>query len=127
MTTPAPYDWRRSVRMEAWILEIAKTTRSVADREAFPVSVMWFIDNDRRATSHKVLPWFHSRSQLGGSPKAAPRRKLTTARDYKIENRTDWQKLGTLISAGRHIERVVVAPTDPDLIRDRNLRRTLQS
>ena len=118
MTTLAPYDWRRSVRMEAWILEIAKTTRSVAEREGFSVSVMWFIDNDRRATSHRVLPWFHSRSDLGELPKAAPRKKLTTARDYKIENRTDWQKLGALISAGRHIERVVVAPTDPDLIRD---------
>jgi len=125
MTTLAPYDWRRSVRMESWILEIAKTTRTVADREGFPVSLMWFIDNDRRATSHKVLPWFHSKSDLVGPPKAAPRRKLTTARDYRIEKRSDWQQLGAWISGGRHIERIVVAPTDPDLIRDQQFAEDL--
>jgi predicted house-cleaning noncanonical NTP pyrophosphatase (MazG superfamily) len=123
--TLAPYDWRRSVKREAWIREIAKTTRSVADREEFPVSVMWFIDNDRRATSHQVLPWFHSKSDIGGPPKAAPRKKLTTARDYKIENREDWQRLSTLVAAGRHIERVVVAPTDPDLVRDQQFAEEL--
>jgi len=51
------------------IREIARTTRSVADREGFSVS------------------------DIGGPPKAAPRKKLTTARDYKIEKQADWQQL----------------------------------
>jgi len=116
--TLAPADWRRSITRSSWIVEIAKTTRQIADREGHPVAVMWLVDNDRRATRHRVLPWFHSRSDLGGPPKAAPRRKLTTARDYTIEKRTDWDELKTIVTAGRHIERIIVAPLDPDLIRD---------
>lgn len=118
MTTSAPYDWRRSITRKRWIVEIAKATRAIADRERFPVSAMWFVDNDRRATPHKVLPWYHSQSELTELPKAAPRRKLTTARDYRIENRADWMQLEALIDGGRHIERIVVAPTDPELIRN---------
>jgi predicted house-cleaning noncanonical NTP pyrophosphatase (MazG superfamily) len=118
MTTAAPFDWRRSIRRTEWIREIASTTRTIADRAGYSVSVMWLVDNDSRVTSHRVLPWFHSKSALSGAPKAAPRKKLTTARDQTVQNRSDWEHTKTQIAAGRHIERLIVAPVDPDLIRD---------
>jgi len=119
MRTLAPADWRRSIRLSAWISEVARTTRAIADREEFPVAVMWFVHNDVRATTHRVLPWYHNRSDLSGLPKAAPRKKLTTARDYKIEARADWERIKSHLLAGRHIERIIVEPMDADLIRDR--------
>ena len=116
--TRAPHDWRRSIRRKRWSIEIAKTTRAIADREKYPVSVMWLVDNDPRATRHQVLPWFHSASDLHGEPKAAPRRKLTTGRDIRIARKEDWESLKAAVSVGRRVERIIVAPEDPDLIRN---------
>ena len=116
--TAEPYDWRASIGRKRWVYEIASTMRLLADHEKYPVSVMWFIDNDPRATKHKVLPWFHSRSELGGLPKAAPRRKLTIARDYKIKTESDWEELKQHVLSGRPVERVVVEPSNTELARD---------
>jgi predicted house-cleaning noncanonical NTP pyrophosphatase (MazG superfamily) len=123
--TDARHDWRPSITREKWIFEIASTTRMIADREEHATAVMWFIDNDRRASKHAVLPWFHNQSELEGMPKAAPRRKLTIARDYTVEKRGDWQELQQQIGSGRHIERIVVRPTDPYLIRNREFAEEL--
>jgi predicted house-cleaning noncanonical NTP pyrophosphatase (MazG superfamily) len=125
MRTRPPADWRRSVTRVAWLREIAKTTRKVADIEGFPISLMWFVDNDNRISKHQVLPWFHSRSDLTEKPKAAPRRKLTSARDFRIETRSHWHDLLRFAAAGKHIERIVVAPVDPDLIRDQEFAEEL--
>ena len=77
------------------------------------------------ATSHAVLPWFHSRSELGPAPKAAPRRKLTTAQDFELHNASDWENLKEQVAIDRRIERVVVEPTDCDLIRNADFARQL--
>ncbi|HWH59728.1 MAG TPA: nucleoside triphosphate pyrophosphohydrolase [Terriglobales bacterium] len=116
--TAAPYDWRPSIGVEKWLFEIAHTTRRVAEREKFPVSLMWFVGNHRKATSHRVLPWFHSRSELADAPKAAPRRKVRDARDFKIETLVDWSKLQVDVQAGKRVERVIVEPRDPAIIRE---------
>jgi hypothetical protein len=101
LRTKAPFDWRRSVRLQAWIIEIARTTRAIADHEGIPVSVMWFIDNDSRVTDHRVLPWFHSRSDLSSQPKAAPRRKVTSSRDQRVETRADWERVREQVQSGQ--------------------------
>ena len=116
--TAAPYDWRPSIGVEKWLFEIAHTTRRVAEREKFPISLMWFVGNHRKATQHRVLPWFHSKSELGDSPKAAPRRKIRDARDFKIETLRDWARLQQDVEAGKRVERVVMEPRDPAIIRE---------
>ena len=116
--TAAPYDWRPSIGLEKWLFEIAHTTRRVAEREKFPVSLMWFVGNHRKATVHRVLPWFHSRSELDDAPKAAPRRKVRDARDFKIETSLDWARLQQDVQAGKRVERVIMAPRDPAIIRE---------
>jgi len=118
MHTGAPYDWRPSIKRKNWIFEIASTTRRIADREGHPVVVMWFIDNDIRVTRHKVLPWFHSKWQPEGLPKAAPRKKLAIARNHVISDCTNWEELKELVLRGIHVERIIVKPTDPELIRN---------
>ncbi len=116
--TVAPYDWRRSISRRRWLYEIASTTQLIARAEKQPVSVMWFIGNDERATRHAVLPWYHSFSEFQGPPKAAPRRKLSVARDFEIGTGDDWEELKRQVSSGRHVERVVVEPSSADLIRN---------
>lgn len=111
------YDWAKSVSKQVWLFEIAHITRQVSEYEKYAVSVMWFIDNHTQATPHKVLPWFHSRSELTSPLKAAPRSKRTSANDFIIMSNDDWQRLQQYLQAGKHIERVVVEPTDTALIR----------
>lgn len=116
--TGPPNDWGKSISEQSWLFEIAHTTRQVAEREKYAVSVMWFIGNHHQATEHQVLPWFHSKSELAGRPKAAPRKKYRSASDFGIRNVSDWQQLQQNLKSGKHIERVVVEPVDPELIRN---------
>jgi len=97
----------------------------IADREKKSTAVMWFIDNDKRATRHAVLPWFHSPSELGEGPKASPRNTLSISRDFRIERQSHWADLQRVVNAGHRIERVVVKPTDPFLIRNREFAEDL--
>jgi predicted house-cleaning noncanonical NTP pyrophosphatase (MazG superfamily) len=116
--TARPHDWRRSVRKEEWLFEIARTTRLIAEQEKHEVSVMWFVDNHKEATSHPVLPWFHDKSTLGTSPKAAPRLKRAASRDFRIEKVSHWDTLQQEVNSGKSIERIVVHPVDSGLIRN---------
>jgi predicted house-cleaning noncanonical NTP pyrophosphatase (MazG superfamily) len=123
--TMPPYDWKRSISERSWLFEIAHTTRRVAECEKYAVSVMWFVDNHPQATEHKVLPWFHSKSELAGPPKAAPRQKRKSASDISIRNIDDWQRLQQALQSAGHIERVVVEPIDPELIRNPDFAKEL--
>lgn len=120
-----PHDWRLSIKKPEWILEIAHTTRQVAEAMKEPTALMWFVDNHSEATRHKVLPWYHSKSELPGTPRAAPRRKLTTSRDFSIKSDTDWHTLQNRLSAGDRIERVIVEPSDAAIIRNPTFARDL--
>ena len=118
--TRRPHDWGRSVTKRAWLFEIAHTTRRIAERLQYPVAVMWFIDNHPQATKHKVLPWFHLRSELTGSPNPSPRNKRRGATNFTITTKESWLELQQRLAMGNRIERVVVQPTDPELIRNRS-------
>lgn len=123
-STSAPFDWRKSIRKDEWLLEIAKTTRRIADHDGRATNVMWFIDNDERATIHQVLPWYHEKSELG-EPKAAPRRKLKIASDFAIRTTADWEDLQTKVRSGQRIERIMLEPKDPELIRNQEFAKSL--
>lgn len=123
-STSVPFDWRRSIRKDEWLLEIAKTTRRIADHDRRATNVMWFIDNDERATGHEVLPWYHEKSELG-EPKAAPRRKLKIASDFAIRTTADWEDLQKKVRSGKRIERIMLEPTDPELIRNQEFAKSL--
>ena len=120
----SPFDWGRSISKKKWLLEIAKTTREVAEREKQAVTVMWFVDNDPRATPHEVLPWYHTESAIG-APKAAPRRKLTMASDFKLETAAQWEELKSQLPTNRRIERVMLEPKDPELVRNQKFAKEL--
>ncbi len=114
-----PFDWRPCINRRSSLFEIALTTRLIAEREKFPVAVMWFIGNHEASTSHSVLPWFHARSELTETPKAAPRRKLTIASDFRLRNSSDWDDLKKQVEEQtKPIARIIVEPTDCDLIRN---------
>ncbi len=117
-----PFDWGQSIREKNWIFDIALTTRQIADREEHGVSVMWFIDNHSKATTHKVLPWFHHKA---GTPRAAPRRKRSGAKDFRIRVVDDWLQLKEDLRTGKHIERVIVEPHEVELIRNREFAEEL--
>jgi predicted house-cleaning noncanonical NTP pyrophosphatase (MazG superfamily) len=123
--TQAPFDWRSSINKRHWLFEIARTTRLIAENEKYPLAVMWFIGNHAAATSHSVLPWFHSRSELEEAPKAAPRRKLSMVGDHRLRDSSDWESLKQQVAVGKRVERVIVEPTDCDLVRNAEFAREL--
>jgi len=47
------------------------------------------------------------------------------ARDFKLQSISDWEKLKEQPAAGKRVERVVVEPTDCDLIRNPDFAREL--
>jgi len=122
--TAQPFDWAPSIEKSTWIQEIALTTRRIAEAENSPVIVMWFIDNDPRATPHSVLPWYHGKAEIN-RPKAAPRRKLTTSSEATIRKRPDWESLQEQVRAGKRVERITLRPSDPELIRNQDFARDL--
>ena len=114
----APFDWRCSIKKPEWLFKIALSTRRIAEKERYPVAVMWFVDNHQDATQDKVLPWHHVKSELAGPPRASPRRKFRSSEDFLIENKDNWETLEQELQTGRRVERVVVAPEDTALIRN---------
>lgn len=124
--TKPPYDWGKSVTKEDWLFEIAETTRRIAEREQHPVSVMWFLDNQREISPHAILPWYHQKSELSGVLKAAaPRHKYRSAGDHRIGTSKDWTDFKNALYSGKRIERVIVEPVDPELIRNRSFAEEL--
>ena len=121
-----PFDWRRVIERTQWLFEIARVTRQIAEREQQPTSVMWFVDNHRGATRHAVLPWFHSKCEPSEIPKAAPRLKYHGSRDFRVTTELEWASLrNELERPAHHIERVIVEPTEPSLIRNGEFAREL--
>ena len=79
---------------------------------------MWFVDNHHDATNHRVLPWYHSIPDNTDVPVRAPRKKIKSLRrgPYAIDktgSNSNKMRLGQF-----RIERIVVEPTDPELIRN---------
>ena len=114
----SPFDWRPSIRNQEWLFEIALSTRRIAELEGYPVAVMWFVNNHPAATQHRVLPWYHVKSDLVDPRRAGPRHKLTSSSDYLIKNKVDWENLQQKLQSGLQVERVVVEPVDTVLIRN---------
>jgi predicted house-cleaning noncanonical NTP pyrophosphatase (MazG superfamily) len=114
-----PYDWNRSIHYTAWLNEIAYMTRRIAEAKGQPIGVMWFIDNHRKATPNRIMPWYHSRSEFLGTPKAAPTRKWRRSQDIIIRSLDDWNDLRTHDFGASPIERVSIVPNDSNLIRNR--------
>lgn len=115
--TRPPFDWRRSITREVWLREIAATTRKIAIAEDIPTSVMWLVDVRPQSGKQQVLPWYHSRSDYPEEIRAAPRRKISSHRDFTVHDQADWERLKELSREGR-IDRVTVEPSDADLIRN---------
>lgn len=120
----APYEWRSSIRNKHWLVEIAHTTRHIAEIEQNAVAVMWFVENHKDATTHRVLPWYHDKSETP-TPRAAPRRKISTINDFLIKSVSDWDALQQDLRDGKRIERVVVQPIDADLLRNKEFAEKL--
>jgi len=114
-------DWSRSIKHAKWIDEIAWTSRRIAKARGEPVVVMWLIDIPSPVSEHQVLPWFHDKWHLSGIlNKAAPRKKNQSSSDFLLKTRQDWLRLQKALKAGEAISRVVVHPTEPELVRDQD-------
>jgi predicted house-cleaning noncanonical NTP pyrophosphatase (MazG superfamily) len=123
--TKQPFDWSPTISANQWLREIAHTTRRVCERLKKPVEVMWFVDNHSEATRHRVLPWYHSVPENTDVPVRAPRKKIKSSQERTIRNRQDWIKLQSDVAGAVRIERIVVEPDDPELIRNQTFAEEL--
>jgi predicted house-cleaning noncanonical NTP pyrophosphatase (MazG superfamily) len=116
--TAIPYDWSPTVSSRKMLHEIAQTTRRICEELRKPVEVMWFVETHKDATSHRVLPWYHSSPENLEAPNRAPRKKIKTSQERYLRNTHDWRALQQAVQDGSRIERVIVEPTDPELVRN---------
>ncbi len=73
--TKVPHDWAPSIESKEWLSEIAHTTRRICEHLGKPVEVMWFVATHLSASSHRVLPWYHSVPANIDFPISAPRKE----------------------------------------------------
>jgi len=119
-------DWRRSIQRDEWIEEIAWTSRQIAQKAGHPVVVMWFIDIPSVISTHRVLPWFHECwEQKGHALRAAPREKLPSTGEFLLRTKVDWEKLKNKLTVGESFSRVVVDPSEPEMVRDQDFANKL--
>lgn len=124
--TAAGTDWNPSIKHNKWLEEIAWTSRRIAKARGEPVVVMWFVGLPKAVSEHQVLPWFHTKWHSSGTlNKAAPRRKNESATDFLLQTRQDWLRLNEALTRGEAISRVVVHPTEPELVRDPEFAKAL--
>lgn len=116
--TKPPHDWSPTITSKRVLGEIAHTTRRICENDAKPVVVMWLVDNDSRATAHRAIPWYHSGLEPPSEALQAPRRKWQSSTDLTLRSAGDWQKIKEQAASDKKIERVVVEPTDLELIRN---------
>lgn len=117
--TDEKHDWKGTLKDE-WHVEIAKTTRRIADTLGYPVNLMWFLDVHGDISRHKILPWFHEKSELvKGGLKGSPRRKYSHTQMVEIRTNADLQSLAALLPQELlGVNRIAVIPSDPELIRN---------
>ncbi len=116
--TKAPFDWAPTIKSKEWLFEIAHTTRRICEHLGQPVEVMWFVDIHPDATNHRVLPWYHSVPENTSVPVRAPRKKIRMSQERFVRDQKDWTDLQDAVKSGLRIERVVVEPNDPNLVRN---------
>lgn len=116
--TAIPFDWGATITSRQVLSEIAHTTRRICEELKKPVEVMWFVDNHELATKHRALPWYHSSPDNLAAPNRAPRKKIKTSQDRYLRHTGDWEALQQAVANGSRIERVIVEPTDPSLVRN---------
>lgn len=119
-------DWKPSIGKKNWVQEIAWASRRIATALDKPIVVMWFIDISSNISPHQVYPWYHEDwKQEGLNLRAAPRKRKTSISEYFIRTRQDWDKLLKDCNLGITYARVIVEPTEPDLVRDRKFAKPL--
>ena len=119
-------DWQPSIKQERWIKEIAWKSRCIAAKEQKPVVVMWLIDIPKARSTHAVMPWFHlDWKNEAYSPKAAPRKKLSSSIEFVLRTEADWETLQENCRSGKSIVRVVLDPAESTLIRNQLFLTTL--
>lgn len=124
--TAAGPDWNPSIKHDKWLEEISWTSRRIAKALGEPVVVMWFVGLPKAVSEHQVLPWFHTKWHSSGTlNKAAPRRKNESATDFLLQTRQDWLHLNDVLTRREAISRVVVHPTEPELVRDPEFAKAL--
>lgn len=117
--TSNQFDWKGSIINEDWVKTIAATSRKIAAEENEPVVVMWFIGVSKEASSNPILPWYHDKWQENYNRlKAAPNKNKDTDPPFKIKTRSDWLTLQQIAVQKNNIKRVLVDPTEPELVRD---------
>lgn len=118
--TAQPSDWSPTIKSEKILSEIGHTTRRICEKIGKPVQVMWFVGVHKDASKHTVLPWYHSTESDEGAPMSAPRKKVKISQELYIRNQKDWLALENAVAGGKRVERIIVEPYDPEIIRNQD-------
>lgn len=117
--TSKRFDWKATISKQEWINEIAWTSRIIASKLNQSVVIMWFIDVNNNASSRPVIPWYHELWDSSQTiPKAAPKNKNIGDEFFSIKTRDDWRILKNADFKTLKISRILIDPSEPELVRD---------
>lgn len=113
-------DWNSTRSSSEWVSEIAWNSRRIAMEVGAPVVIMWFIDIPNKISKHQVLPWFHTKWEQNTKDlkKASPTKKNPNAKEYVISNEADWMQLKQEKFNVSKFSRLIVDPSEPELVRN---------
>lgn len=115
----APHDWAMSIGREAWVKEIAHTTRAIADSLDRPVVVMWFVGLVSAMGDDVILPWYHEEWKAREpSQTSALGKQHKAGRIELITCDADLRRLQGGAEALAGVSRIAVVPKDSAIVRD---------
>lgn len=123
----SPYDWSPTITSQQWIKKIAYDSRSIAEEECAPLSIMWFVDVPEHICNSRVIPWYHEQCDLSGNSRAKiNRKKKPFDQSIVIQNTEDIERLEKEIKDHRSfVKRIRILPKEEKLLRDKNTLRRI--
>ena len=117
----APHDWNASIGRQAWVKNIAHTSRRIAQAAQQPVVVMWFIGLAGKRDYDGVLPWYHEpwTTVQETSVSSALSRTSKPGETLTIKTSSDLDRLVDTDGPRPGVSRIEVEPEESGIVRDK--------
>lgn len=123
-TVSDEFTWRASATASQ-LADIALGTRTIAETENRPVSVMWFVGVDASLSDSGVLPWFHEDFSLDLILQRQDHRKTPLDKAETINRPADIARIRAIVTGGTRVSHLRIQPEEEEMLRDKGTLRKI--
>lgn len=117
-----PYDWKCCISNNDTIKDIAYRARRIVENVGEELSIMWFIDIDKKFYGTDSMPWYHEKYDRCNfyytTKNNQYKKKYFYEKEVLVETREDLRKLES--TKKNEIGIVRIQPKDDDLLRSKD-------